>query len=113
VQEKYARAREELEKARDLFEKDQNWAGYVRAQNGVGAVVLRQGDYKAALEQLNLAMATARARLGPSHPEVARSYQEIGNLYVLTRRSAEGLEALGKALELRRAASSSPRWRRS
>ncbi len=104
AQEKYGRAREELEKARDLFEKDQNWEKYVRAQNGVGAVVLRQGDYKAALELLNLAMATARERLGPSHPEIARSYQEIGNLYVMTRRTAEGLEALGKALELRRAA---------
>jgi len=101
AQEKYEKAREDLEKARELFEKDQNWEGYVRAQNGVGAMVLRQGDYEAALEQLNLAMATAREKLGPSHREIARSYQEIGNLYVMTRRPAEGLEALGKAHSLR------------
>jgi CHAT domain-containing protein/lipopolysaccharide biosynthesis regulator YciM len=104
----YARANEELQKARDLFEKDQNWEGYVRARNLIGAVSARRGDYKGALEHLNAALATAQEKLGPNHSEVARSYQEIGKVYVSTGQSAEALELLGKALTLRRAAGSEP-----
>jgi tetratricopeptide (TPR) repeat protein len=103
-----ARAKEELEQARALFAKDQDWEGYVRAQNGIGAVVRRQGDYKAALEHLNVALATAREKLAPGHPEVARSHKEMGSVYVETGRPTEGLELLRKALEMRRAAGDEP-----
>jgi CHAT domain-containing protein/lipopolysaccharide biosynthesis regulator YciM len=106
--EDYGRAREEFEKARALFEKDRNWEGYVRALNLVGSVDNRQGDYKAALEHLNAALATAKEKLGPSHREVAQSYQEIGKVYVSTGQSAEALEFLAKALSLRRAGGGEP-----
>jgi CHAT domain-containing protein/Tfp pilus assembly protein PilF len=104
----YPRAKEELEKARVLFEKSQNWEGYVRARNLIGAVANNRGDYKAALEHLNAALATAEEKLGPSHREVAHSYQEIGKVYVSTGQSAEALEFLAKALSLRRAAGGEP-----
>jgi tetratricopeptide (TPR) repeat protein len=71
----------------------------VRAHNGVGAVASRQGDYKPALDQLNAALATAQAKLALTHPEVARSYQEIGIVYVSTGRPREALELFRKALE--------------
>jgi CHAT domain-containing protein/Tfp pilus assembly protein PilF len=67
-----------------------------------------QGDYKAALEHLNAALATAKERLTPRHPEIARSYQQIGNVYVSTGQSAEALELLGQALALQRAAGGDP-----
>ena len=76
----------------------------MRALNLMGAVADRQGDYKAALEHLNAALATAKERLGSSHPEIAHSYQEIGKVYISTGRSAEALELLEKALALQRAA---------
>jgi CHAT domain-containing protein/Tfp pilus assembly protein PilF len=100
----YSRATHELEQARGLFEKDQNWEGYVRARNQLGAVASRQGDYTSALEHLNAALAVAQARLHPGHLEFARSYYEIGTVYVSTGRRAEGLDLLGKAIALRRAA---------
>ena len=100
----FPRAKQELEKASVLFEKDQDWEGYVRARNLLGAVTSRQGDYKAALEHLNAALAKAQEKLSPGHPEVARSHYEIGTVYVSTGRPAEGLDALGKALALRRSA---------
>ncbi len=104
VQEKYTQAREELERARDLFEQDQSWEGSVRAENGLGAVARRQGNYKAALEHLNAALTTAQEKLAPGHLEVARSYEEIGSVHASTGRPAEALELLGKALAMRRAA---------
>ena len=97
-----ARASKEFQEARDLFEGAQDWEGYVRATNLVGAMATRQGDYKVALEQLNAALAAAQARLPPGHLEFARSYYEIGTVYVSTGRMAEGLELLDKALGLRR-----------
>jgi CHAT domain-containing protein/Tfp pilus assembly protein PilF len=102
--EEYDLARQEAEKASALFEKDGNWEGYVRARNLLGGVASRRGDYKAALEEANAALDTARAKLGPAHPEVARSYYEIGTVYVSTGRNKEGLDLLEKALALRRAA---------
>jgi CHAT domain-containing protein len=100
----YDLARQEAEKARDLFEKDGDWEGYVRARNLLGGVESRRGDYKTAREELNATLAVAREKLGPDHPEVARSYYEIGNVDVSTGRPKEGLELLEKALALRRAA---------
>jgi CHAT domain-containing protein/Tfp pilus assembly protein PilF len=94
----------EAEEARALFGKDGNWEGYVRAGNLVGGVLSAQGNYPAALEQLNAALATAQAKLAPGSLEVARSYHEIGTVYVSTGLPKEGLELLGKALALRRAA---------
>jgi CHAT domain-containing protein/Tfp pilus assembly protein PilF len=105
----YPQANEELEKARDLFEKDQNWAGYVRAQNGVGTVTARQADYKAALDVLNAALATAQEKLEPGHVEVSRSYREIGSVHISTGQPAEALELLGKALALQRVAGAQPK----
>jgi CHAT domain-containing protein/Tfp pilus assembly protein PilF len=104
MQGQYAVARRELEAARDLFEKDLNWAGCVRARTGVGAVASRQGDYKSALEHLNSALAMAQAKLPAGHLELARTYYEIGTVYVSTGRPREGLELLAKALAVRRAA---------
>jgi CHAT domain-containing protein/tetratricopeptide (TPR) repeat protein len=98
------RARDELEQACRLLEKEGDWEKYVRAKNLLGAVVSSQGDYKAALGHLNGALATAQERLPPGHLEIARSYYEIGAVFVGTARTAEGLEVLGKALALRRAA---------
>ena len=80
----------------------------MRARNGVGAVAAGQGDHKAALEHLNAALATAKERLASRHPEIARSYQQIGNVYVSTGQSVEGLELLGQALALQRAAGGEP-----
>jgi CHAT domain-containing protein/Tfp pilus assembly protein PilF len=100
----WAQATAELEKGRALFEKDQDWEGYVRAQNLLGGVAVRRGDYQAALAQLEATLATIRHKLGPDHPEIARSYYEMGTVYVSTERSTEGLELLGKALALRRSA---------
>jgi CHAT domain-containing protein/tetratricopeptide (TPR) repeat protein len=104
----YVRARQELEKASALFEKDERWEGYVRALNLMGAAASRQGDYKAALDHLNAALATGQEKLGPGHLELARSYYEIGTVYVSTGRDTEGLDLLGKALALRRSATSAP-----
>ncbi|HSD26216.1 MAG TPA: CHAT domain-containing protein [Vicinamibacteria bacterium] len=98
------RARSELEQATALFEKDRNGEGYVRARNLLGAVVARQGNYKAGLEHLNAALATAKEKLPPGHLEIARSYHEIGTVYVATGRHREGLELLEKALAMHRAA---------
>jgi CHAT domain-containing protein/tetratricopeptide (TPR) repeat protein len=50
----------------------------------------------------------AREKLGPDHAELARSYQEIGLVYVSTGRDAEAVELLGKALVIRRAAGVEP-----
>lgn len=104
--EEYDLARLEAEKARGLFEKDGDWEGYVRARNLHAGAISRQGDYEAALEELKATLATAREKLGPSHPEVARAYYEIGMVDVSRGRSKEGLEPLEKALALRRAAGS-------
>jgi CHAT domain-containing protein len=97
-----ARASKEFQEARDLFERAQDWEGYVRATNFIAAMATRRGDYKAALEHLNVALAAAQTRLPPGHPELARSYYEIGAVYVSTGLIAEGLEQLEKALALRR-----------
>jgi len=104
----FPRAREELEKARALFEQDRNWEGYLRARNALGAVASHQGNYNAALAHLNAALATAQEKLSPGHAEVARSYYEIGTVQVSTGRPKEGLESLGKALALRRAGKKAP-----
>lgn len=109
AQEEYEIARQELETALALFEKDENWAGHVRARNGVGTVAARQGDYKAALEHLNAALATAQQKFGPGHVEVSRSQREIGSVHVAAGRPAEGLEVLGRALALQRAAGAEPK----
>ena len=100
-------ARKEFQQACDLFERAQDWEGYVRATNLLGATASRQGDYPTALEHLNRALATAQARLAPGHLEFARTYYEIGTVYVSTGRLAEGLELLDKALAVRRAAGAS------
>jgi CHAT domain-containing protein/Tfp pilus assembly protein PilF len=100
----YARAQEEYETATALFEKEQNWEGYVQALNGVGAALRGQGDNETAFDHLDLALATARERLGSSHPAIASTYQEIGSTKLETGRPREALEHYGKALELRRAA---------
>jgi CHAT domain-containing protein/Tfp pilus assembly protein PilF len=100
----HARAQEEFEKARALFEKSQDWEGYVRAQNGIGATARSQGDYDDALAHLNLALATARERLGPSHPVSARTFREIGILHVDTGRPQQALGQFEKALQLLRSA---------
>jgi CHAT domain-containing protein/Tfp pilus assembly protein PilF len=102
--EDYELARREAEKARDLFEKDGDWEGYVRARSLLGGAISRLGDFEAAREELNATLATAREKLGPSHPEVARAYYEVGTVDVSTGRSREGLDSLEKALALRQAA---------
>ena len=105
----WSRARDELEQARALFEKERSWEGYVRARNLLAAVARGRADYKAALEHANAALTTAKERLPPGHVEIARSYLEIGSVYSAIGRNTESLELLTKALALRRAAGSDPK----
>jgi CHAT domain-containing protein len=103
-----ARGRAEAEQACALLEKEADWEGYVRARHLLGDVIARQGDYASALAHLNAALATARERLPPGHPEFARNDYENGFVFVRSGKRKEGLELLGRALALRRAAGGPP-----
>lgn len=100
-QQQYDRARDELEKARSLYERAWNWEGYVRSRNSLGAVASSQGAYAEALDHARAALETARERLGETHVEMARSYRVMGSVFAATGRHAEALEVYEKALRLR------------
>ena len=97
-QQQYDRARDELEKARFLYERAEIWEGYARSRNSLGAVASSKGAYAEALDHAKAALETARQRLGETHVEVARSYRVMGSAFAATGRYAEALEAYEKAL---------------
>jgi CHAT domain-containing protein/tetratricopeptide (TPR) repeat protein len=97
-----ALAREELEKARALFEQAASWEGYARSRNGLGELLRRQGDYEGALQHLNAVLAMAPEKLAPGHRELVRAYLESGVVHQTTGRPQEALRLFSKALELQR-----------
>lgn len=99
-QQQYDRARDELEKARSIYERAQIWEGYARSRNSLGAVASSRGAHEEALEHAGAALETARQRLGETHLEVARSYRVTGSIFAATGRYAEALDAYEKALRV-------------
>lgn len=104
----FARAKEEYESARALFEKDGKWERSIHAWIGLSAMTQRLGHDAAAAEHLGAALAAAREKLGPGHVEVASALDELGTVHVATGRTREALELFGQALEIRRATNSPP-----
>ena len=99
-QSQYDRARDELEKARSLYEQAQNWEGCARSRNSLGAVASSRGAYDEALDHAKVALETAREHLGETHVEVMRGYRVMGSVFAATGRNAEALDAYQKALRL-------------
>ncbi len=92
-----------FEQAGRLYEEDQNWEGYVRCYNMLGQIARQQGRFGQAMEHLQHALETGRARLGETHAQVATSYGQIGIVHAIGGNYDEAVALWNKALPVQRA----------
>jgi hypothetical protein len=60
----------------------ENWEKCVKCYNSIGENFRYQGEYDDANQLLNQAQETGVNKLGEKHPEVARTYDGFGNVFV-------------------------------
>ena len=93
-----------FERAKVLFEAENDWEHVLRCSNGLGDSFRRKGDLVQAMEILNQALESGLVRLGEHHPEVAQSYNNIGAVLTEQNEFDVALEYHNRALSIRRAA---------
>ncbi|MDH3244924.1 MAG: CHAT domain-containing protein, partial [Saprospiraceae bacterium] len=81
ILEQWQTALDLYKKAEFIFEKEQDWLGYIYTQNEIGYCIRRQRKPNDAKRQLYLALDNGIKLLGPEHTLVARTYHHLGDYY--------------------------------
>ena len=98
---RYDQAREHLERALAIQSRSAD-DSTANAHEGLGNVAALTGDFPAALRYHEAALAERRARLGPEHPTVALSLQNLADIHVAADEPARAFPLLEEALALER-----------
>ncbi|MEZ4362739.1 MAG: serine/threonine-protein kinase [Kofleriaceae bacterium] len=91
-------------RALSIVEKLPEYTSTPALLNNLGALEFDDGRFELALQYHQRALDLRRARLGPSHPDVARSLNSIAAVYLETGNAPRALELARQALPLYEAA---------
>ncbi len=87
-----------FEKARGLYETEQNWEKYVRCSCKIGASFIDKVDYVQAVKYLSQALEAGMKKLGENHPEIAGIYYHFGMAHHIKRAYDEAIKFFNQAL---------------
>lgn len=100
---KYDSANFYFEKASVIYEKVGYWDKYVSCLNKTAHSYIKKMALEAATKYVDQALNTALNRLGEQDPEVAASYNNIGEIHRLRGDYDQAIEFHNKTLSIRRA----------
>ena len=97
---RYDSARGFLQKAATLFEKADEWEGYLNAKNKISESYAAVFELKLAETEAQQALSLAREHLGEGSPQEAMALNNLGNVRYLTGQHELALELYSQALAI-------------